>query len=74
MKGNRVCRHGVFFSQLQGPSCPCMGQTGSPNDWKHAKRMPALDFDMKAIVVEPFNLSTFKRLGQLQAEAARLFW
>ena len=36
--------------------------------------MPALDEDLCAIVVAPFEVNTFRRLGQLHAEVGRRGW
>jgi hypothetical protein len=43
-------------------------------DWEHAILMPALDFELKAIVTDTFDVDQFRRLGVLQAEARRRNW
>ena len=35
--------------------------------WRFAKHMPQIDNDLKALVVVPFDVSSFRRLGFLQA-------
>ena len=75
-QGKFVCRHGVFFDVACPFACPCLG-TAVSNDslqWIDAKRMAALDHELKCIVTTPFDASCFSRLGYLRAEAKRLDW
>ncbi len=73
-KGQHVCRHVVFFRLPCGSTCPCMLESRSEDLWEHAMLMPAMDHELKALVVTPFCLDHFSRLAVLQAEARRLDW
>jgi len=71
--GRFVCSHGVFFLRAQGGLCPCMtADACNPIRWSHARWMPALDADLRVIVVRPFDLTMFRRLGQVRGELRRL--
>ena len=74
LKGKHVCRHGVFFRGVPGRGCPCMDAEAHADDWRAAQFMPSLDGDLRAIIVVPFNLDRFQRLGILQAEVRRRGW
>ena len=74
LRGGRVCAHGVFWSQEQGPTCPCMTTETETSMWTNAKFMPALDEATKAILVTPFCIQSFRRIGVLRAQARRLDW
>eukprot|EP00973_Karenia_brevis_P056554 7867831-Karenia_brevis.AAC.1 len=70
--GHRVCRHGVFFTSSQAANdCPCLASTVSQDLWRHAKFMPSIDVELKALVCVKFNAQSFLRLGVLQAELRR---
>ena len=71
-RGLAVCRHGVFFALARIAECPCMARDCSPDEWKDAKKMAGIDHDLKAIIVCPFDLANFRRIGQLRAELQRL--
>ena len=71
-RGLAVCRHGVFFARAHIAECPCMARDGSTDVWKDAKKMARIDHDLKAIIVCPFDLANFRRIGQLRAELQRL--
>jgi hypothetical protein len=70
--GKFVCRHGVFFRLPPSDGCACLRPDAG--DWTHAVYMPALDMDLKAIVLERFDLGSCTRLGVLQAAARRRGW
>eukprot|EP00973_Karenia_brevis_P013127 1780492-Karenia_brevis.AAC.1 len=73
MQGRNVCRHGVFFSSRQKGTCPCLQKEGlRQSDWEHAKFMPMLCADTKAILTTRFDPNNFKRIGVLRAQARRL--
>ena len=42
--------------------------------WRKARYMPALDYELRAIVLRPFAVDRYRRLGELQAEIRRLGW
>ena len=69
---SRCTLHASANSVTDG--CKCMARASSQADWQFAKFMPALDTELKCIVAVPFDITTFKRLGLLQAEAKRLGW
>jgi hypothetical protein len=73
IKGKFVCRHGVFFDAAPPVACPCL-QAGGHADWSNAMMMPALHNDLKCVVADTFDASSFQRLGILQAEARRRSW
>eukprot|EP00973_Karenia_brevis_P057778 8038167-Karenia_brevis.AAC.1 len=66
-KGHHVCRHGVFFTCAQSPTCPCLDQPLNPTSWGDAKYMPAWSKELQLITTARFELSKFQRLGQLRA-------
>ena len=71
--GKFVCRHGVFFSSPPARHCPCMGPADvDPAVWAKARYMPVLDQRVKTILVTPFDVALFCRLGELQAALRRL--
>ena len=74
--GQFACRHGVLFARPHLRGCPCMQMTTRDDAarWQHARFMPALDHDLKALVAVQFDLSGLQRLGQLQAEMRRLHY
>jgi len=73
--GRFVCRHGVFFLPRQGRSCPCLGAAVSEDaTWQHARWMPALDSDLRCIVLVPFDRSQYIRLGVLQHRMRAQGW
>ena len=74
-QGRHVCRHGVFFDTFGQVSCPCLEPLDVQDArWLDAKRMPALDSELKALIAVPFDAASFNRLGILQAEAHRRDW
>ena len=74
-QGKFVYRHGVFFDSPGRFACPCLGQfTEDELAWVDAKRMPALDHQLKCMVAVPFEPGSFRRLGQVQADARRMDW
>ena len=75
MKGNTVCRHGVFFKGVGGKACQCMKiPAAPPSAWISARFMPVLDETLRCLAIEPFDLDNFVRLGFLQAELRRRCW
>eukprot|EP00973_Karenia_brevis_P029103 4014792-Karenia_brevis.AAC.1 len=72
--GKWVCRHGVFFANGQPPVCPCLKQVPVLQDWSKARYMPHLCQEMRAIIAIKFDATSFRRLGQIQAEIRRLNW
>ena len=73
--GRFACRHGVLFARRQRVQCACMMRnSASPQQWQHARWMPGLDHNLRAIVVKPFLLAEFRRIGELTAETRRLGW
>ena len=66
-------RHGVFFNAAPGP-CNCMDGNARQADWSSARYMADLDRDLKALVAVPFNIATYRRLGQLRATLRVLDW
>ena len=71
--GHFVCRHGVFFTRPQLRVCPCM-ETGARSDdarWQYARFMPWLDHDLKEVTAVRFNVTEYKRLGQIRADMKR---
>ena len=74
-KGHWVCRHGVFFLH-HWDRCPCMqADIWNPSwapTWQDARWMPAIDREMRAVVVQPFALTDYRRIGQIRGELARL--
>ena len=72
-EGHYVCRHGVFFKRAPAGGCPCLSATGT-TDWTGASWMPSLDPELKMIIVQKFESSSFQRLGILQAQARRQDW
>ena len=74
-QGRTVCRHGVFFASPSARACPCMGGAlPSEEGWRVARWMPAIDMELKRLVVVPFNLATFRRIGVLRGELRRRDW
>ena len=73
--GRKVCRHGVFFASAPSRTCPCMaGDNADVAAWQAARFMPALDEELRAIVVRRFDVTSFTRVGCLQAESRRRGW
>ena len=73
--GRWVCRHGVFFVSTHRQACQCMSKDSSdPAAWVRARFMPALDLEVQCLVAVPFDLDSFQRLGELQAQLRRLGW
>ena len=73
-QGNRVCRHGVFFTKDQTQGCPCLLKSFPDSAWHNAKYMPHLDEQLQTITVTKFESARFLRLGILQAELRRRLW
>ena len=40
--------------------------------WRHAKHMPQVDHDLKALITVRFDSKYFRRLGQIQNDLKRL--
>ena len=66
--GYCVCRHGVFFKCGTMSSCPCMKTSADPSEWQYAQYMPAYSSELRAIIATRFSVTSFRRLGQIQAE------
>ena len=73
-RGRRVCRHGVFFNTSSHSPCSCMASDNTSNSFANACWMPILSHDLKNLVVVPFEISRFQRLGMLQSQMRRLGW
>lgn len=72
-KGKFVCRHGVFFTSRV--ACQCLSANSSDERaWTQARYMPYLSEDLRALVVVPFRLEAYERLGILQARMRRRNW
>ena len=65
-QGLHVCRHGAFFDAPGPMACPCMEPVDA-NDprWLDAKRMPALDSELRVLTAVPFEATAFSRLRLL---------
>ena len=74
-RGLMVCRHGVFFTRPLVTSCSCMrADRTDAMAWIDARWMPIIDYDLQRLMVTPFALESFSRLGVLQAETGRRVW
>ena len=71
-RGSAAYRHGVFFARAHVDKFPCMDRDHPEGAWNDARHMASIDHDLEAIVVRPFLLASFQRLGKLKAEAKRL--
>ena len=72
--GRMVCRHGIFFQCLQAPYCPCDSTAEHEVAWNHARFMPHLDEQLKAITTAPFRRGAVTRLGMLQRSMHNKGW
>lgn len=70
--GKFVCAHGVLFERRPNAGCPCMQADILVADWTGARHMPSIDRTLMAIVAVPFNTATFRRMGLLKADLARM--
>ena len=73
--GGFTCPHGVCFLNGQGRICPCVRIDDNAHEaetWRMAKKMPAIAHDLKAIVMVPFLVEEYRRIGSLRAEMRRL--
>ena len=75
LRGKPCCRHGILFDRMPAGGCKCMYiTTSTEEDWAHAKFMPHMNADLKIIVATRFDLSSYERLGVLQARARQFGW
>ena len=73
--GKWACRHGVFFAPPQLNMCHCM-QRGSVDTsaWSRARYMAHIDEDLHMITVAPFNIGSFRRIGELRSQLRSEGW
>ena len=67
-QGKHVCRHGVFFDIAAPFTCPCSEPVRDDTDarWALARRMPAIDEDLRTIITTPFCADVRLTLRSLQ--------
>ena len=68
--GRRVCRQGAFCSDLGRCQCTTSGAIYPPA-WNGARWKAAIHDGPRALVVAPFSVMNFPRLGELQAAMRR---